>query len=186
MSARTSPGVIADSLGWAPSYAIGRAPGCSTLAALSTELSASPTFASICFVRLTWSSASFCVYVWLHAARMNSSTLWGSIARTTLSDSVGQQESHVARRGGVGGEAAHHGAPTRLRGTDRTLSPGCRRAQDRRPGGAPEEVWLFLAADKTHSIHTLRSLPPCLCSCSCAGSRSTKLRAHILCSNGAL
>ena len=29
MSARTSPGVIADSLGWAPSYAIGRAPGCS-------------------------------------------------------------------------------------------------------------------------------------------------------------
>ena len=29
MSARISSGVIADSLGWAPSYAIGRAPGCS-------------------------------------------------------------------------------------------------------------------------------------------------------------
>ena len=72
MSARTSPGVIADSLGWAPSYAIGRAPGCSTLAALSTELSASPTFASICFVRyFDMVLGILLVYIWPHAARMN-------------------------------------------------------------------------------------------------------------------
>jgi hypothetical protein len=59
MSARISPGVIADSLGWESSQAIRKAPGCTTLAALPTGLSASPTFAIICFVRLTWSSAFF-------------------------------------------------------------------------------------------------------------------------------
>lgn len=98
-------------------------------AALSTELSASPTFASICFVRLTWSSASFCVCV--APCRAHELVHLVGLHRR----SVGQQESHVARRGGVGGEAAHYGAPTRLRGTDRTER--CRQVVAERKTGGP-------------------------------------------------